>query len=104
MKELDEKDFEQAISNHHVTGKYTSKRKWVVDDIFENYTFKNLVLIKGSFSCSLFKNCTFINVFFESVHLDECDFKNCNFNNVTFKNCTTEGTEFTNCNNMPQIM
>ena len=104
MKQLNEKDFEQALFNHHITGNYTSKRKWVIDDVFENYTFENLFLVKGSFTCSLFKNCTFANVVFEAVHLDDCDFKNCQFENVTFKNCTTENIQFINCNNMPNTM
>ncbi|MBL4694431.1 pentapeptide repeat-containing protein [Candidatus Gracilibacteria bacterium] len=103
-QQLDEKDFEQALLSNYITGKYISKQKWVIDDIFEKYTFENLELIKGSFTCSLFQNCTFVNIVFEEIHLDECDFKNCNFQNVIFKNCTTENIQFINCIDMPKIL
>lgn len=104
MKQFDEKDFEQALNSHYITGKYISKKNWVIDCLFEKYTFENLELVKGSFTCSLFQNCKFINVIFESVHLDECNFKNCHFENTIFKNCTAEGIQFINCTNMPKIM
>lgn len=104
MKQTNEKDFEQALDGHSVTGKFILNKKYVLDYIFKDLHFLNLTILNGSFSCSRFQNCIFNNVVFESIHLDDCDFKNCDFINVIFKNCTTENIQFINCNDMPNIM
>ncbi len=104
MKQLDEKNFEQALNNHPVTGSFILNKKYVLDYTFESLHLLDLKITNGSFTCSLFQKCTFKNVIFESVHLDDCNFRNCTFKNTTFKNCTTEGIEFDNCTDMPKIM
>jgi uncharacterized protein YjbI with pentapeptide repeats len=103
MGTLNEKDFEKALGNDQITGKYISRELWVLDYTFEKYTFKDMELIKGSLTCSIFKNCEFTNATFESVHLDECEFKNCEFTNTLFKKCSTNGTKFENCISAPTI-
>ncbi len=104
MKQLNEKDFEQALDSTPVTGTYTLNKGYILDYLFKKLSFEDLKVVNGSFTCSFFQNCKFLNVIFESVHLDDCDFKNCQFENVTFKNCTTENIQFINCNNMPNTM
>ena len=104
MKQSDEKDFEQAIDNHIITGSFILNKKYVLDYIFENIHFLDLRIINGSLTYSLFQKCKFTNVNFESMHLDNCDFKNYTFNNTIFKNCTTEGIVFTKCKSIPKIM
>ncbi|MBD3338912.1 MAG: hypothetical protein GF353_07380 [Candidatus Lokiarchaeota archaeon] len=104
MKQLNEKDFEQALSKTLVTGTYILDKNYVLDYSFKKLHFQNLKIINGSFTCSLFQNCKFTNVIFKSIYLDECDFQNCHFENVIFKNCTTENIQFANCTNTPKIV
>lgn len=103
MEKSDIKKFETAITGKKIEGKYSLPDGYVLDFKFQDISFKNCEISKGSFSCSIFQRCTFDRSIFSNVCFEFSTFIDCSFVETFFKKCFLEKIKFINCNNKPKI-